>query len=380
MATIIKETQLHHKSSGSDKVYCIAVIEEGDGTFSTPYCYGKRYATLSKVAYKAERTSFSKADAAYNKQINKELTRSDTPYVLSPGICGDPLACLATRTSATTSTVPPRPIVELERTGIAVQLLNSIDDNDLQKYLTDPRYGAQEKRNGERRPVCQKDGGYFTSYRKGFKVSCPVPVVDALYKTGVSSFVVDGELIGDKYFAFDLLYAEGKDYTGASFFSRFKTLNTLFASAISKHFSIIPLAISCFDKTALYERLLKEEKEGIVFIELSSIYEPGKPASGGTRLKKRFVEAAQVIVTSVNAKRSVAIHVIEKGRQISVGSVTIPPNASIPSPGEILSVEYLYYFEGGSLFQPVYEGVRTDIAAEDCTLSQLKRAPLDMAA
>jgi bifunctional non-homologous end joining protein LigD len=385
MATILNETQLHHKSPGSDKVYCIAVMEEDDGSYSTAFCYGKRNATLSQVGFKAKHTIYAKAIAAYTKQITKELTRSDTPYVEAPGVCGDPLAHLAVKSTVAASVPfipsPSKPAVELERTGIAVQLLNPIDDADLHKYLTDPRYAAQEKRNGERRPACLKDGEFYTSNRKGFKQSCPVPVADALSKAGISSFVVDGELIGDIYFAFDLLYASGKDYTGASFFSRFKTLTTLFASATGKHFSIIPLALSSFDKTALYERLLREEREGIVFIELASVYEPGKPASGGTRMKKRFVEAAQVIVTSVNAKRSVAIHVIENGRQISVGNVTIPPNASIPALGEILSVEYLYYFgEGGSLFQPVYEGVRTDIDHEDCTLVQLKRAPLDMAA
>jgi len=32
----------------------------------------------------------------------------------------------------------------------------------------------------------------------------------------------------------------------------------------------------------------------------------------------------------------------------------------------------LYYFAGGSLFQPVLLGPREDIDIEDCTLKQLK--------
>jgi bifunctional non-homologous end joining protein LigD len=32
----------------------------------------------------------------------------------------------------------------------------------------------------------------------------------------------------------------------------------------------------------------------------------------------------------------------------------------------------LYAFKGGSVFQPVYLGVREDLTQEDCTLDQLK--------
>jgi bifunctional non-homologous end joining protein LigD len=40
------------------------------------------------------------------------------------------------------------------------------------------------------------------------------------------------------------------------------------------------------------------------------------------------------------------------------------------SPGT--KVRYLYAYPGGSLFQPVYLGVRDDLSISACALSQLK--------
>jgi hypothetical protein len=46
-----------------------------------------------------------------------------------------------------------------------------------------------------------------------------------------------------------------------------------------------------------------------------------------------------------------------------VGSVTIPPSHTVPAAGSIVEVRYLYAYEGGSLYQPVYLGIRDDIDA-----------------
>ncbi len=383
MAEILKQLDLHFFGGGSDKVYHIALVAEDNGTYSTAFAYGRRNSTLSQ-GHKVVNTSSAQAEQAFRKLANEKIGKG---YVESEGVSGSNVFSFLGKVSTAPSSssgfipTPTKSTVELERTGIAVQLLNAIDETELQHYLSSPSYGAQEKKNGERRAACLRDGDYFTSNRKGFKVSCPAPVAEALSKTGFPSMVVDGELIGDIFFAFDLLFADGKDYTGLPFFTRFKNLTALFTPAVGKHFVIVPLVLSCFDKTALLERLRKEGREGMVFKELSAPVVPGKPASGGSQLKYKFVEDCQVIVSSINTKRSVAICVLDdKGRSIGVGNVTIPPNHNIPSVGDVVAVEYLYYYEGGSLYQPVYGGVRTDLDIEDCTLAQLKRAPLDMAA
>jgi bifunctional non-homologous end joining protein LigD len=52
-----------------------------------------------------------------------------------------------------------------------------------------------------------------------------------------------------------------------------------------------------------------------------------------------------------------------------MGNVTIPSNHFVPVPGDVVEVRYLYVNGNeGSLFQPVYLGVRKDVTAEECTL------------
>ena len=51
----------------------------------------------------------------------------------------------------------------------------------------------------------------------------------------------------------------------------------------------------------------------------------------------------------------------------------VPADQPVPQVGDISDVRYLYAHLGsGSLYQPVYLGVRDDIAAAECTRDQLK--------
>ena len=84
-----------------------------------------------------------------------------------------------------------------------------------------------------------------------------------------------------------------------------------------------------------------------------------------------------------SGKRSVKIGLLDsdnrdviKGKKmIPVGNVTIPPNYDVPEAGDIVEVEYLYAYKGGSIYQPVYRGKRTDIDISACITWQLKYKP-----
>jgi len=61
-----------------------------------------------------------------------------------------------------------------------------------------------------------------------------------------------------------------------------------------------------------------------------------------------------------------------------VGNVTIPSNHEVPQVGDIVEVRYLYYFRGGSLYQPVYLGKRSDLEKSDVNyILTLKEKPKD---
>jgi bifunctional non-homologous end joining protein LigD len=80
------------------------------------------------------------------------------------------------------------------------------------------------------------------------------------------------------------------------------------------------------------------------------------------------------LVTKVNDKRSVQLALIDTlGRKVPSGNVTIPSNRNIPKPGDICEVKYLYAFRSsGSVFQPVWLGLREDLIPEDCSTLQIK--------
>ncbi len=80
----------------------------------------------------------------------------------------------------------------------------------------------------------------------------------------------------------------------------------------------------------------------------------------------------------VPGKRSVVLGVRDDSNQASppsnlveIGNVTIPANHLFPLAGIVVEVEYLYAFPGGSLFQPVYKGPRSDKHSPD-TYNSLK--------
>jgi len=63
---------------------------------------------------------------------------------------------------------------------------------------------------------------------------------------------------------------------------------------------------------------------------------------------------------------------LEDGKEVFVGNVTISVNKDIPKEREIIEVKYLYAYRGGSLYQPSFLQVRKDVDEKECLMSQLK--------
>ena len=146
---------------------------------------------------------------------------------------------------------------------------------------------------------------------------------------------------------------------------RLSALESLLGRCSGTAFEVAPTVFGASAKKAFVEGLRTAGKKGAVFKDLYATWTEGKQASGGPALKLKFWETCSCVVLRVNAgKRSVEVGL--GGR--SVGSVTIPPNFDVPAPGHVVEVRYLYVAGvGGSLYQPVYLGVRDDIDAGECT-------------
>lgn len=90
------------------------------------------------------------------------------------------------------------------------------------------------------------------------------------------------------------------------------------------------------------------------------------------QLKHNFVATVSAVVEKVNAKRSVAVSLLDGEVWTPMGNVTVPANQDIPAVGEVVEVRYQYAIPGGSLFQPTLLGVRDDIETQECVVGQLK--------
>ena len=127
------------------------------------------------------------------KGIYDKLVREKTAKGYTPGEDGTPYKQTGNEGRAT---------------AILPQLLNPIDEEEVQRLITDPAWCMQEKKDG-RRTLLQKQGDAIQGInRKGLLIGLASPIVvqAAKFSTDV---IIDGEGVGDVLYAFDLLVNGG---------------------------------------------------------------------------------------------------------------------------------------------------------------------------
>ncbi len=355
--TLTLTTTLYFKSGGSDKVYQAAVEPKGDG-FVVNFAFGRRGSTFQIGTKTASPVSFEAAKNIYEKLVAEKTAKGYTP-----GETGAPYQQTDKADRAT---------------GILPQLLNPIDDADAEKLLADPAWLTQEKLDGKR-VLIRRSGDSVTGINhKGLVIGLPQAVVDCALTLGSMQWVMDGECIGDTFIAFDLLEKACVDLRNDPYRKRLDALYRLPLIGPNQPIRFIKTATRTAEKRQMLANLRRENREGIVFKRIDAAYTPGRPASGGDQRKLKFTATASCIVAGANgSKRSVKLELLDGGRRVSVGNVTIPANQAVPPTGSIIEARYLYAHVGGSLFQPVYLGQRDDIGLDACTIGQLKYKAAD---
>lgn len=344
---------LYFKQGGSDKVYRAAIEQKDDGHVVT-FAYGRRGTTLQTGTKTQQPVTYEHAKKVYDKLVADKMAKGYTP-----GESGTPYQ--QTHRAH-------------QSTGILPQLLNSVSAEEAARLVTHAAWCMQEKFDGKRMLIRKTTKGIAGINRKGLIVALPEPVVLAAHDIP-GLFILDGEAVGNTVVSFDLLELDGVDYRAMPYRSRLFALMQI-VPGHGPHLRSAETAYDTAHKAELLQRLRTDNKEGIVFKRLDALYVPGRPASGGDALKCKFHETASFIVGRINAQRSVSLCLCNNGAgQVPVGNVTIPPNHEVPQLGKIVEVRYLYAFEGGCIYQPVYLGEREDIEASECTLNQLKFKP-----
>lgn len=350
MAKIIESASLYFRQGSSDKEYH-ARIEESGGGFVVTFAFGRRGSTLQTGVKTA-----SPVPLAAARKIFEKLVASKKAKGYSPGPDGTPYAGTE----------------KAERdTGLRPQLLNPISEDEAEAYLRDDAYWAQEKVDGKRLLVRKTGGEVQGVNRSGLIVALPQPIVDRALRTK-SDFILDGEAVGDRLLAFDCLMIGPARLEAHPYRQRWSALVDLIGKK-KGCIEVLPAVGASGDKRDFLRLMRERNAEGVVFKRHDAPYTPGRPASGGPQVKLKFHATATCIVAAGRmGKRSVGLEVLDGGRRVAVGNVTIPGKQAMPNPGSLVEVRYLYWMPNGSLIQPVFLGVRDDVGIEACAVAQLK--------
>jgi bifunctional non-homologous end joining protein LigD len=342
---------LYFKEGSSDKEYQASIEQQGNG-YLVNFAYGRRGSTLQMGTKTSSPVDLETATKIFTKLVNEKKAKG---YTEGP------------------NGVPYQHTNKEERvTGVLPQLLNPIDEAEVQQLIVDDNWCAQEKLDGKRVLVKKQGTAVVGINRKGLSIGLPLSVVSAAQAFN-GDFLIDGEAVGETFYAFDLLARDGQDWRQQSFGRRYTELMNLLASGQQRAIQLAATAWDSKAKQAMFTLLQSEKKEGIVFKRTDAPYTPGRPNSGGTQLKHKFYATASVIVGKLNRQRSIEMKMLLGQESIGVGDVTIPPNHSLPKPGQVVEVRYLYAFVASRcLYQPIYLGVRSDVLQTECLISQLK--------
>lgn len=350
----MEQITLYFRQGSSDKVYQ-ASIEPRDSGHVVNFAYGRRGSTLTTGTKTTSPVSHEQAKAIYDKLVNEKMAKGYTP-----GEDGTPYHNAAHAE---------------HHTGIQCQLLNPIEEDQVHRLIHDPAFWMQEKMDGRRLLISKKGNEVTGINRLGLAVGLPETIHAEVAKCPLD-LIVDGEAIGDTLHAFDVLLIGNEKLESLRYGERYLRLMNLLGSFQHRHIQIVATTFMPKHKEERFQKLKAQNAEGVVFKHIDGKYTPGRSASGGSQFKFKFCETASFIVAKVNAKRSIALQLLDQNRPVDAGNVTIPANQDIPKLGSVVEVRYLYAFrESGCIYQPVYLGVRDDIGQEECIVSQLKYKP-----
>ncbi|CAB5514285.1 hypothetical protein LMG26857_03344 [Achromobacter anxifer] len=377
----IHQVALECRSGTSDKVYVIQVQKDTTGpipNFRTCGYSGRRGGRLTEQE-KYNGPSEASALAKANSVERDKRTGSSryTTMAVSAGatIAGMPSgvpvfggASVPGTPSASTAApaaIGPTPKKAKVAAAAEIVVFNASSD-----------WATQRKYDGERCVMSLRRGQIVGFNLKGMQMSVSAKVekeFEALLTqpdfNNARETVLDGELMGDVYVAYDILTLRNNDMRDMPFAERFSALELLLDSNLGL---LAETAWSESEKAAMRARAEAEAWEGLMHLDVDALYLAG--VSDAIK-KEKFWESCTCRVLTVNSKRSVQIALRDDdGEEIPAGNVTIPVSYPLPEADDLIEVKYLYAHPGGSLYQPVYLGKRDD--KDECDLrSSIRCAP-----
>ncbi len=368
MIKAIKQIELFYQEGSSDKVYNATIVKDGDA-YTVKVAWGRRGGGLNEGS-KAVRVPLAAAQKKYDSLVREKTNKGYQPITteVKPAAVAPPVG-------EGSGSKAPRARAKV---GHSAQLLTPIDDDELARFLGDDKMIAQQKIDGQRVIAHVGPDEIMVTNRDGQKTKVDMSAFAGLAYLPHGT-VVDGELMDDGYWLFDILELAGEDVRERGYLERWSLLDGELEPALTGDVRIVPIASGKPAKQKLHDRLRKAGAEGLVFKHRDAPYTPGRPASGGTQRKHKFIKSADVVILE-NAGNAYLMAVYDGKQLFEVGKVFAGTtnasrkllDAALGKGGKpICEVRYLYATDDHQLFQPVFVRTRDDKAAKECLRAQL---------
>ena len=404
--TCIQSVTLHCQQGSSDKVYILGIMRlepltsttwSPSQNFAVVAHYGRRYGPLT-VTHKGHFSTLVEATKKFNSLVREKSAKGyeHIQHAVIESVTTPEEGAQAS--APTPAPYVPAPFVPSAPPRPRCVLLNAVSPDSVDSLLEAPEWALQPKIDGQRLLVEIAEDGTIRGFnRRGVEVTVPANIVEGLdgFPTGVT---YDGEITGGAdgqvFHIFDVVdenltfqqrtealervfgRQEGRPPAGRLLTPyRQEALEGIVGQNGNGSVRLVRTYIDRWAKRESLKTLADANREGVVFKRLDARYTVGRPNSGGSYLKHKFVQSATCQVLRVNNQRSVEIGLVGPGAlpSRSCGNVTIPANHEIPAVGQLVEVQYLYAnpvvsdFSRGSatLYQPVYLGVRDDADGPD---------------
>lgn len=258
-------------------------------------------------------------------------------------------------------------------------LARSLKLNQIDTYLTDDHWVAQQKLDGDRILIFIGDGRVQVLNREGELRRNRVPreVLEQFqpFTSLPGTWCFDGELMpSGEFWIFDLPAAADKVTTDEPFLRRYRVLEHFMAGGdwpTAPCVRLLPLAQSTAAKRALFTELRDRGAEGLMLRHIDSRYRSGKRSD--LMLKAKFTFTVDVVVHKVRpgGRNNCSYRLFDNGTWVPAGSCSLEARPEV-KPGDVIEVRALYASADGLLYQPVMLRVRHDKSPTECTVAQLQ--------
>ncbi len=260
---------------------------------------------------------------------------------------------------------------------IRPMLAEEVDQGRLPTYAADDKVVFQQKLDGHRVMLHVSDGKVSVIGRGGQDSQhSPLFARDSHSSvTKLGDVVLDGELIGQTLWLFDMPFCRGIVAEASTYGDRMTALERLFEAwnPDPAAYRLLRTARTMEEKAELARDCLKDGMEGVMIKRLDAPYKAGKRVS--TVMKAKFVKECDVVVTAVGVggKDNYELGVYRDGELVNVGRCSAIGKAQV-GVGAVIECRYLYFAVEDRLYQPRMMKVRTDKGATECLWSQFDHA------